>query len=103
MTREADPKITILPINRDMFLDRVVVDVSEEEVPAYGLFHVVFDNRKKQLRGFARHEAYGVLFPSGHVHIDTNHLQVQIYRSLRQMIDFLEEFGDCHISWLRGE
>lgn len=95
-----EAKITILPINRATFIDRTNPG---EEVPTYGLFHVIFDNRKKQIRGFARHEAYGSLYPSGHVHIDTNYLQVRDYRSLQQMIDFLEEFGDCHISWLRGE
>lgn len=101
---KAEARITLLPINRETFLDRVMVDAPAEEIPPHGLFHLAFNNSKKQLRGLMRYEAYGVLLPeTGHVHIDTQYLQVRDFRNLQQMRDFLGEFGSFHINWLRGE
>jgi hypothetical protein len=95
-------KITRMPINQATYIDRTIVDVPLDEIPPYGMFQVTFSNRKKQLHGLSRYEAQGTKYASGRVHVDTIYLQVRDFLSLQQMIDFMEEFGDCHISWLRG-
>ena len=101
---ETEGNLTFLPINRETFIDRMMVDTPPEEEPPHGLFHLAFNNSKKQLRGLMRYEACGTLFPeTGHVHIDTQYLQVRDFRNLQQMREFLGEFGNYHIQWLRGE
>jgi hypothetical protein len=102
--KDTTGNITLLPINRDTYIDRIMVDTPPEEEPPHGMFHLSFNNERKQLRGLMRYEAYGTLFPeTGHVHIDTQYLKVRDFRSLQQMKDFLAEFGNYHINWLRGE
>ena len=95
-------KITRLPINADTYIDRTIVDPPVEEVPPYGMFHITFSNKRKQLHGLERYDAQGTLYETGHVHLDTMHLQVRDFLSLQQMTDFIKEFGDCHVSWIRG-
>ena len=96
-------KIKHLPINKRSYQDRVLVDIDAEEVPPCGIFHVTFTNRKRQGKeGLTRFDAEGTLYSTGHVYIDTTYLQVCNFRSLLQMRAYLEEYGDCHIQWLRG-
>lgn len=96
-------RITRLPINGETYLDRTVVDRPLDEVPSRGMFLLRFSNKRKQLHGLERHDAEGTLYSSGHVHVDTQLVQVHDFRSLQQMMDYFNEYGDCHISWLRGE
>ena len=75
-----------------------------QEDLGYGLFTVKFDNSKKRGKGRTLQScnAWGVLYPSGHVHLDTPELRVHSWLSLDQMRDYLEEFGKCEIEWVWG-
>jgi hypothetical protein len=100
---ETELNITLLPINEKTFWDRVAVDVSEEEVPPYGIFYLSFNNRCRQIHGLQTCYCQGTLYESGHVHLDTNELQRNNFETLTEMQEHLEQFGSYHISWLRGE
>ena len=74
----------------------------EPEALNPGLFTISFNNRKKQgKQGLQSHMSQGVLYHSGHVNLDTPLLQVTTFLSIKQMVDYLEEFGDCAI--IEGE
>ncbi len=94
-------EISRLPINPLTYIDRTIVDVEPDEIPSYGMFHVTFSNKRKQVNGLQRHTAQGALFTTGHIHIDTMYLQVRDFQTLQQMREYIEQFGECHISWLR--
>lgn len=74
----------------------------EPEALNPGLFSVTFNNRKRQgKQGLQAHMSQGVLYHSGHVNLDTPLLPVVTFLSIQQMVDYLEEFGDCAI--IEGE
>lgn len=67
-----------------------------------GLFRLSFNNRRRQgMQGPQTHECQGSLYDSGHVHLDTQFLQVRDFLSIQQMIDYLHDYGDCAI--IEGE
>lgn len=72
-----------------------------ENHPPRGMFTLYCDNAKK--RGVGRPvqhlEMEGVLYSSGHVHLDTQALPVCDYLSLQQMLDQLDEWGNRAIVW----
>ena len=71
-----------------------------------GMFLLYFNNKRKQIRGYQALEAEGVLYSSGHVHVDTEMLRDEegrlrnTFRSLQEMIDTLQEWGECAVTWL---
>ncbi|SRR5713226_1276905 len=96
--------ITLLPINAETYRDRVMVDTPAEEVPPYGLFRLSFNNKRRPGRsGLQTCYCQGVLYESGHIHLDTNTLQYNNFDTLTEMEEHLEQFGSYHIQWLRGE
>lgn len=100
---ETTGNITLLPINKDTFLDRMMVDAPAEEVPPCGLFYLTFNNKRRQKNGLQTCYCQGVLYESGHVHLDTNSLQYNSFDNLDDMQEYLTRFGSFHISWQRGE
>jgi hypothetical protein len=68
------------------------------------MFIVRFNNAKKRGRGVAVKycEAWGTLYPSCHVHVDTLDVRVTDFLSLQQMREYFEEFGTCEIEWQVG-
>lgn len=71
----------------------------EPEMLNPGLFTISFNNRKKQGRGLQSHTCQGSLYDSGHVHIDTDVLpNNNTFHSVQEMVEYLEEFGDCMIT-----
>lgn len=71
-----------------------------EEAPSQGLFELTFSNSKKHgLKPIQKHHCQGVLYSSGHVHLDTRNIVVTDFASLSQMCDYLEEFGYFRVSW----
>lgn len=104
MSREkADLNITFLPIDKNDYIDRVMVDAPAEEIPPYGLFRLAFNNKKRQKNGLQTCYCQGALYESGRVHLDTNALQRNNFDTLTDMQEHLEQFGSYHIQWLRGE
>lgn len=71
----------------------------EPEMLNPGLFTVTFNNRRRQgTQGLQTHECQGSLYDeTGHVHLDTELLQVRDFLSIKQMIEHLQEYGDCFI------
>lgn len=70
----------------------------EPEMLNPGLFTLSFNNRRRQgTQGLQTQECQGSLYDSGHVHLDTELLQVRDFLSIQQMIDYLHEYGDCAI------
>lgn len=66
----------------------------------YGFFIVQFDNRKRRGRNPVKHyEAWGSMYPGGHVHIDTEDLRQRDFASMREMRDYLSQFGCCDVEW----
>lgn len=62
----------------------------------FRIIRVHFDNSKRQGRfGLRRYEAYGVVFPSGHVVLDSEDAPRQGYESERAMQEDLERYGTC--------
>lgn len=71
-----------------------------EEAPAQGLFDLTFTNsRKSGLRPIQTHHCQGVLYASGHVHLDTRNVVVTDFMSLSQMCEYLETFGYFRVNW----
>lgn len=100
---ETTGNLTILPINPETYIDRMM-EAPEEEVPPYGLFHLSFNNKRRQGRsGLQTRYCQGVLFESGRVHLDTNELQHNSFDTLDDLQEYLKQFGSFHISWQRGE
>ena len=65
-----------------------------------GLFTLTFSNSKKHgLRPIQTHHCQGVLYASGHIHLDTQDLRVVHFASLSQMCEYLEQFGYFKVSW----
>lgn len=101
---EKTGNLTFLPINKDTFIDRMMVDAPAEEVPPYGLFRLTFNNKRRQGRlGLQTCYCQGSLYESGHVHLDTNALQYKDFATLTEMEEYLAHFGSYHINWQRGE
>lgn len=101
---KTDGNITLLPINPNTYVDRVIVDVPAEEVPDHGIFRLSFNNKKRQGRsGLQTRYCQGTLYESGRVHLDTNELQINCFDTLTEMQEYLEQFGFFHIQWARGE
>lgn len=101
---KTEGNLTFLPINRDTFIERMMVTPPAKEVPPYGLFHLSFNNRKRQgKRGLQTCYCQGVLYESGHIHLDTNQLQPNTFDTLSEMEEHLEQYGSFHVQWLRGE
>ena len=101
---ETEGKITLLPINPDTYIDRMMVDTLAEEVPSSGLFRLTFNNKRRQGRtGLQTCYCQGALYETGHIHLDTNALQYSSFDTLAEMEEHLEQFGSFHIQWLRGE
>ncbi len=101
--RNTEGNITLLPINRATFIDRMIVDAPAEEVPSCGLFYLSFNNRRRQKNGLRTCYCQGALYESGRVHLDSNELQPNCFDTLAEMQEHLEQFGSFHIQWLRGE
>jgi hypothetical protein len=102
--KKTEGNITLLPINRDTYIDRMMVDTPAEEVPECGLFRLSFNNKRRQGRsGLQTRYCLGTLYESGHVHLDTNELPVNNFDTLTEMQEYLEQFGSFHIHWFRGE
>ena len=76
------------------------VAVQEQPVPKYGMFHLNFNNRKKQGRGYKTEECMGALYPDGLVHINTTAFPTREFATMGEMREALEEWGDC---WVRFE
>lgn len=68
-------------------------------------FVVHFDNAKKRGRGkqVESHEAEGVVFSSGRVCIDTEHVAQKGYTSIGEMEEQLGKYGNVSIEWMRLE
>jgi hypothetical protein len=103
MSQKTEDNLTFLPINRETFIDRMMVDAPVEEIPPCGLFHLSFNNKRRQKNGLQTCYCQGVLYETGHVHLDTNALQCNSFDTLDDMGEFLKQFGSFHIQWLRGE
>jgi hypothetical protein len=71
-----------------------------QEHPAYGMFHLTANNRKKQGRGYRSIECMGALFDDGKVYINTLAYPQREFHSLSEMKEALEEWGDV---WIRFE
>lgn len=101
---ETEGNLTILPINPATYIDRMMVDTPAEEVPTYGLFRLSFNNKRRQGRsGLQTCYCQGALYETGHVHLDTNALQYNSFDTLTEMEEYVGQFGNYHIQWLRGE
>ena len=100
---ETTGNLTILPINPNTYIDRMMVDTPAEEVPPFGLFHLSFNNKRRQKNGLQTCYCQGVLYESGHIHLDTNALQQNSFDTLDDLQEYLKQFGSFHISWQRGE
>ena len=71
-----------------------------EEAPTQGLFELTFSNSKKHgMRPIQTHRCQGVLYSSGHVHLDTRNIVVTDFASLSQMCEYLEQFGYFNVAW----
>lgn len=100
---ETTGNLTILPINPNTYIDRMMVDTPAEEVPPFGMFRLTFNNKRRQKNGLQTCYCQGTLYESGHVHLDTNALQYKDFENLTEMREYLGCFGSFHISWQRGE
>jgi len=100
---ETTGNLTFLPINKATFIDRMMVDAPAEEIPPFGLFHLSFNNKRRQKNGLQTLYCQGTLYESGRVHLDTNALPTQSFDTLTDMEEYLAQFGSFHIQWLRGE
>jgi hypothetical protein len=69
------------------------------------VFLVHFDNSKKRKPGTSveSHEAEGVLFSSGRVCLDTDHIAQKGYASVGEMEEQLGKYGNVRLEWLRLE
>jgi hypothetical protein len=65
--------------------------ITEEARP--GLFILTFSNSRKQ------GTCQGVLYKSGHVHLDTQDIYVKDFDTLSQMRGYLKQFGYFSINW----
>lgn len=75
--------------------------IIETELPAYGMFRLYFNNRKKHGRfPIVNKECTGTLYESGHVHLDTQELPVFHFLSYGQMQEYVESWGDCSVEWI---
>lgn len=75
-----------------------------EEAPSQGLFELTFSNSKKHgLRPIQTHRCQGVLYNSGHVHIDTQNVRQTYFSTLSQMCEYLEQFGFFRVNWENEE
>ncbi|OLD63926.1 MAG: hypothetical protein AUF65_00830 [Chloroflexi bacterium 13_1_20CM_50_12] len=71
-----------------------------EEAPAQGLFELTFSNSKTHgMHPLQTHHCQGVLYDSGHVHLDTQYIQVTQFASLSQMCEYLDQFGYFKVNW----
>jgi len=71
-----------------------------EESPTQGLFELTFTNsRRHGMRPMQTHHCQGVLYNSGHVHLDTRNIVVTDFGTLSQMCEYLENFGYFSVSW----
>jgi hypothetical protein len=86
--------------------DWAIESLTEMQEPplGYGLFIVKFDNNRKRVRGkpLQTCECWGTLYPSGHVHLDTEEYHLRDFRSLQQMQDHFEVLGKYEIEWQLG-
>lgn len=88
-------EIRRLPVKPRLVREQTI----EPEALNPGLFTIAFNNRKKQGRGFQSHTCQGSLYgETGHVHLDTDVLPNNTFHSMQEMVDCLEEFGDCLIT-----
>lgn len=71
-----------------------------EEAPDQGLFELTFSNSKKHgLKPIQTNHCQGVLYSTGHVHIDTQAIRVTHFSTLSQMCEYLEQFGYFKVVW----
>ena len=71
-----------------------------EGAPDQGLFTLTFSNsRRHGLRPIQTHHCQGVLYRSGHVHLDTQNLRVTHFATLSQMCEYLEKYGYFRVEW----
>lgn len=70
--------------------------------PEYGIFEVHFSNEKKRGRGKPVQycDAYGSLYPDGHVHLHSQAARITDFLSFKEMRDHLESFGKVRVVWL---
>lgn len=67
----------------------------------YGIFEAHFDNAKRRAgKPVQKCECYGSLYPDGHVHLHTRSVEVTDFVSVQEMMDYLESYGMCAITWL---
>ena len=71
-----------------------------QERPPYGMFHLRFNNRRKQIRGYQSHECMGALFDDGKVYINTLAFPQREFHNMSEMEDALNEWGE---HWIRFE
>lgn len=68
--------------------------------PGSGMFRLTFTNsRRRGLRPVQTYHCQGVLYSSGHVHLDTQDIVVTDFGTLSQMCEYLEQFGLFSVSW----
>jgi hypothetical protein len=71
-----------------------------ENAPEQGFFTLTFSNsRKHGMKPIQTHRCQGVLYSSGHVHLDTQDLRVVHFSTLSQMCEYLEQFGYFRVNW----
>jgi len=71
--------------------------------PSHGIFELRCDNSKKRAgKPVVYITAFGSMYPDGTVHVHTRSLQVTDFTTLRQMLHYLQELGECRITWIAG-